>query len=197
MIRTGICNGFGFDEESGPYFIVDKQDTHSIHWIRTYAPLRCTIIDIALLPQKYCTGYCKLSENVMLPCPQRKIISERFKVCWDCFKLTGFNPAFYTLDKRELSTAQLQYNNRPHYVYLAAFGKDCFKVGMASHIRLFQRLTEQGARLATVIALLPDAYQARKIEETIQHVFLLPDRVTKKKRSRKLLHTKKKQLGNV
>jgi len=184
MISTGICNGFGFDEGSGPYLMVDQQEVHAIHWTRTCIPLRHTSVDIKLLSQQYCTGYCKLSENVTYPCPQRKTISAKFKVCWDCFKLTGFNPAFYKNEKSELSNAQLRYNNNPHYVYLAAFDKDCFKVGIACSIRLFQRLTEQGARLATVIALLPDAYQARKMEETIQHEYLIPDRVTKKKRLR-------------
>ncbi|MHA7878093.1 MAG: DUF2797 domain-containing protein [Bacteroidota bacterium] len=182
MIHTGICNGFGFDEGSGPYLVVDQQGIHDIHWTRTYALLRHTTVDVTPLSQQYCTGYCKLSKNVTQPCPQRKTISARFKVCWHCFKLTGFSPAFYNLAKSELSNAQLRYNNLPHYVYLAAFGEDCFKVGIACHMRLFQRLAEQGARLATVIALLPDAYQARKMEETIQHVYLIPDRVTKKKK---------------
>jgi Protein of unknown function (DUF2797) len=182
MVHTGICNGFEFDEESGPFFIVDKQDDRLVNWARVRIPLRRAIIDMALLPQQYCIGYCKLSEHAAFPCPQRKTVSERFKVCWHCFKLTGFNPAFYVLEKSELSIAQLYYNNKPHYVYLAAFGKELVKVGIASHVRLFQRLTEQGARLATVVALLPDAYQARKMEETLQCVLGLPDRITRKKK---------------
>jgi Protein of unknown function (DUF2797) len=193
MMYTGICNGFEFDAESGPFLIVDKQDDRLTHWTRTRIPLRRATINIALLRQQYCTGYCQLSENVTRPCPQRKIISERFKVCWHCFKLTGFNPAFHVLEKSALSTAQLHYNNKPHYVYLAAFGKDLIKVGIACHVRLFQRLTEQGARLATVIALLPDAYQARKLEETLQSVFVLPDQVTKKRKMKEIITYEKEK----
>ncbi|MCU0318252.1 MAG: DUF2797 domain-containing protein [Amoebophilaceae bacterium] len=193
MLHAGICNGFEFDAKSGPFFVVDIQDDQLTHWIRTRIPLRRAKINIAVLSQQYCTGYCQLSENVTLPCPQRKIISERFKVCWHCFKLTGFNPAFHILEKSALSTAQLHYNNKPHYVYLAAFGKDLIKVGIACHVRLFQRLTEQGARLATVVDLLPDAYQARKLEETLQSVFVLPDRVTRKSKIKAIITYEKEQ----
>ena len=78
-------------------------------------------------------------------------------------------------------------------MYLAAFGKDLIKVGIASHVRLFQRLTEQGARLAAVVAFLPDAYQARKMEETLQSVFLLPDRVTKKRKIKAIITYEKEK----
>jgi hypothetical protein len=71
---------------------------------------------------------------------------------------------------------------QPHYVYIAAFGSDIVKVGMASKVRLFQRLTEQGARLVMVVALLPDAYKAREVEKKVQLTLSIPDKVTNKRK---------------
>ena len=78
-------------------------------------------------------------------------------------------------------------------MYLAAFGKELTKVGIACHVRLFQRLMGQGARLTTVVALLPDAYQARKMDETLQNVFVLPDSITKKKKVKAMITYEKEE----
>lgn len=82
-------------------------------------------------------------------------------------------------------------------MYLAAFGKELVKVGIACHVILFQRLTEQGARLATAVALLPDAYQAREMKETLQNVFVLPESITKKKKMKAMITYEKEELGST
>ena len=182
MIHTGICNGFGFNKNTGPYLVLDAEDISISNWGRTNVALRGTLVHIALIPKKYCIGYYKLLEHRSFPCPRRNVIARKIKNCRSCFYLTGFNPAFYHVKKSSLSAVQRKYNLQPHYVYIAAFGSNLVKVGIACKERLCQRLTEQGVRLAMVVALLPDAYKAREVEKKVQSVLSIPDRVTNKRK---------------
>ncbi len=114
--------------------------------------------------QRFCTGWHDIIENVPFVCPDSTLV-EKHDICIKCRNQTGFNPAFYNVDT--VSDAQNQRNHQPHALYLAYFGGDFVKVGIAHESRKLGRLLEQGARFATVLDTFPTANVARKYEAQI------------------------------
>ena len=89
----------------------------------------------------------------------------------------AFHPAFYNLLLSQISPQQQQYNLQPHCTYLAYFGRDMVKVGIAHKKRLFNRWLEQEARAAVVLQIAEDAYQARALEEGVSQKMAIPERI--------------------
>ena len=117
--------------------------------------------------RKFCIGRYSLDTFEDWPCPNQSEVDTSSRECPACIKFNGFMPAFYRVPPTSLSPQQRRYNERPHIVYLAHFGEDKIKVGIANTQRVLTRLTEQGARVAQIIAHCDSAYQARAIEAKI------------------------------
>ncbi|MFK7786247.1 MAG: DUF2797 domain-containing protein [Crocinitomicaceae bacterium] len=134
---------------------------------------------------RYCTGQFDLKTLENDVCPNAaELLSPKANVCFDCFEFIGFNPAFYHLQQHQISPQQRAYNQTRHIVYLAYFAPGLIKVGISSNDRKEHRWKEQGARFIAHIYTVPNAYEARHIEEKISTVLKLPEVVLgKKKRS--------------
>lgn len=112
--------------------------------------------------KKICTGYFDMEKKQVIPCSENSIGSEQ---CALCRTRSGFNPAFY--HATTISTTQDARNHEPHILYLADFGGEFIKVGIAYHKRKLSRLLEQGARAAIILDELPTANVARNYEAKI------------------------------
>jgi Protein of unknown function (DUF2797) len=125
-------------------------------------------VNLARLKGRRCTGYFDLADYSAFPCPElAKLELASGTQCPACFRRSGFNPAFYNAPADSLSPQQRAYNARPHVVYLAGFDELLLKVGISSNDRAANRLREQGALSAYVIAQCDDAGAARDIESAI------------------------------
>jgi hypothetical protein len=181
-LEQGVLAGYGCDTEGG-YLVLD--DLGGQRWQRR----RCAVLGAQLTLQlmlpaassshpprsplvaesardRWCSGRFDLGSGKGEPCPeQAQLREETFEQCLACRRATGFNPAFYFAP--EVSPQQQARNREPHLVYLAHFGAGTFKVGMTHARRGIHRLLEQGARMGLLLARLPDAHQARALEERI------------------------------
>lgn len=111
---------------------------------------------------QFCVGYYDMQTKTIHPCPEHKTGT---KECAACRARSNFNPAFYNTTK--ISPQQIERNLQPHILYLADFGGDFTKVGIAHHSRRLGRLIEQGARAAIVLDELSSANVARDYESKI------------------------------
>lgn len=148
----------GFANNGKPFFeyITDDQ----VHANQLKFGSNLTIIyDTA---KKFCTGWYDMTTKQRFPCEQHAVGHDQ---CVTCMHKTGFNPAFYNTDT--ISPQQDQRNHEPHALYLAYFGGDSIKVGIAHHSRKLGRLLEQGARAAIVIEQFETANVARSYEARI------------------------------
>jgi hypothetical protein len=142
---------------------------------------RCIFVEgarltLQALPGRYCTGRANLASGRSQPCPDRAVLGDGpGEQCGDCFRATGFNPAFYFAPR--ISPEQQRRNQEPHVVYLAHFGAGTLKVGMTYERRGIGRLLEQGARAGALLARFPDAYAARELEECIARELGVPEAI--------------------
>jgi len=175
-----ILSGYSYDEE-GPFFNIDTSGPGSIKRIRFH--FRDKVFSIVCLNGRYCTGYYDLESFDSFGCPDAKRLRDEVKSnnCRSCNERSGFNPAFYN-SREQLSPQQAKYNERPHIVYLANFGRGAMKVGIASEDRSMVRLLEQGARAAGKIARCKDAYRAREIEHAIHSKLGISEAMTARKK---------------
>jgi len=128
--------------------------------------------------KKLCIGTYDILTQESCPCPGKALIGLSNKSnCDNCYKKTGFNPAFCGKGPNYISKKQEQYNAMPHYVYLAHFGQNTIKVGTAYHKRLIGRLTEQGARAALIVKKCKNAYEAYTLEQDICKRSGITDRI--------------------
>ena len=163
---SGVISGYGFEnKDEGPYIHVDGNEENEIY--RTKVAIKGSKFFIKILENKVCTGPFNLLELKGIPCPKKASLDKTKpnSQCFECFTKTGFNPAFYNVDPKTLSPQQKAYNEQPHIVYLAFFGEEKVKVGIANKKRYLNRWLEQGAILATIIGEFENAYDARKMEE--------------------------------
>jgi hypothetical protein len=138
------------------------------------------------LASKYCIGGFDLSTKRAICCPYQQEVNDKSLHCSSCSNSIQFNPAFYHVAISQLSQQQKTYNLQTHVVYLAYFGKDIIKVGIANEKRIRTRWLEQGARAAVVLQRLQDAYAARALEEYISVTHNIPERITIKQKRQSL-----------
>lgn len=118
-------------------------------------------ISIEVASNIHCAGYMR--DWVWKPCPYEDCESKK---CEDCKKKEGLAVAQFC-DGNNLdlfSPEQLEQLNTPHYVYLALFRPDVYKVGVSSLSRGFLRQIEQGSHFCLVIAQGMGGVLARQIE---------------------------------
>ncbi len=102
--------------------------------------------------ERLCAGWYDFATDKNHPCPDRNI--PRKNQCDACIDREGFAP-WLRCDGRmlpALKPAVRAYIDRPHKLYLACFGDDVVKVGMASDQRGHGRLWDQGPLAAYYIA---------------------------------------------
>ena len=135
--------------------------------------------------KKYCVGWHEIQSGEIFPCPDNSIGETE---CAKCRARTGFNPAFYNTSN--ISEVQSKRNLEPHILYLAYFGGEIVKVGIAHHRRKLVRLLEQGALQAIVLDELPSANVARQYEEKIAHLDSYTESVQSATKRKLLLNPK-------
>ncbi|HEX8535160.1 MAG TPA: DUF2797 domain-containing protein [Allosphingosinicella sp.] len=161
----------------GPLLILDEFDGSAVR--RIQLPIVGQTIALQRLRSRRCTGFYDLRTFAEFTCPSfRKLPEGGGTQCAECFRRSGFNPAFYNVLRSELSEQQQAYNLEPHAVYLASFGQGLVKVGISNARRLRTRILEQGALAAAIVATVPDAYEARTIERRVSEHLGLTEALT-------------------
>lgn len=163
-ISKYILAGIDFPKH-GPQLVLDAVPPNKTERIRF--PVWNNNLTLTRYSRRFCIGRYSLDTYEDWPCPLQSTIDTNSRECPECINYNGFIPAFYRVPTSSLSPQQRRYNERPHVVYLAHFGDDKVKVGIASAQRVRTRLMEQGARVAQIIAHCDSAYQARSIEAKI------------------------------
>lgn len=150
----------GFSKEKQPYATFLKDDAFV-----TLFPLGQTMTLTFDTAQHFCSGWRDIATGERFPCPDRHIVDPKYEQCPACQNRTGFNPAFY--HATSISKQQEERNLKPHFLYLAHFGKGIVKVGISFAARGHGRLLEQGARAALILDTFPSAHIARQYEAEI------------------------------
>ncbi|ACV21261.1 Protein of uncharacterised function (DUF2797) [Slackia heliotrinireducens] len=156
---TVVLRDVGYDAD-GPYLLVSNVKAKKLNRL----PVLGRTFSMRLLPQRYCTGAFDLATFKATACDLAVDLPNDYKdtMCPACRDITGFNPAFYNADN--ISPQQRAYNLTPHFVYMAYFSPQHFKVGISSETRGIERLLEQGARVAGILKRFPNADAAREME---------------------------------
>ncbi|MBI5414870.1 DUF2797 domain-containing protein [Candidatus Peregrinibacteria bacterium] len=120
-----------------------------------------------------CAGYEK--NGVWNPCPHENVGSRK---CPDCKQKEGLSVAqFCDGDNLGMfSSEDLEKLQTPHYLYLALFQKDMFKVGVSSVSRGYLRQMEQGTHFALILAEGMGGILARQAEKFLTKCGI-PDKI--------------------
>lgn len=132
----------------------------------------------------YCTGWRDMAAKERFVCPESATIADKYEQCATCQRRTGFNPAFYHASS--VSKQQERRNQEPHSLYLAYFGDEIIKVGIAHAPRTMVRLLEQGALSAVELETFPTALVARQYEAKIAQLPGIVESVTSKRKLKAL-----------
>ena len=160
--HTIVLAGYGFDEQ-GPYVMLNDIESEA----QSRYSLFNKTISMVRSDRRFCVGRFDLQTYERSVCPLRIefLPSEKDDMCPACKEATGFNPSFYYAET--ISPQQREYNQMPHYVYMAYFSPEHIKAGISSETRGIERLLEQGARSACIVGRFPDADAARKLEAAL------------------------------
>jgi hypothetical protein len=144
------------------------------------------IVSFKVMPGKYCVG--NILHGNHRYCFQK--IDSGYQ-CNSCFRYNPFNFCSFCSGTRCYLKKKICGE---HIVYLATFA-NILKVGVASAKRFPQRVIEQGADYATIIAQTEDGLEARRIESEIKKKFNITDKMYSRQK-RELLHKKEaRELG--
>ena len=136
-------------------------------------------LSFEIQPGVFCVGYSALSvppstfpltsapRKARLPCPSKAELKSGFK-CSSCYRADSVRACLICDGTNCLADPSLQQTCREAttYVYLATFGADKVKVGVAHKTRIPQRWIEQGANLAKRI-IVGNGFEARGYEKSI------------------------------
>ena len=159
---TVILAGYGFSAD-GPYLTVNDLADGTVQ----YVPVLGRTFSLCCLPRRHCIGRFNLQtyEKSVCPLNVELLPDSKEDMCPACIEATGFNPSFYF--SNYVSPQQREYNQTPHYVYLAYFAPGYLKAGISSETRGIERLLEQGARAASVVGRFSCADDARALEAAL------------------------------
>jgi hypothetical protein len=133
-------------------------------------------VALEVVGKRSCIGFRAPDSESLTPCP-KSVEGIGASQCPDCFDSSKMLPCLRCNGERCTNPARRGECVQPynHAVYLAAFAPGVFKVGVARWSRRFERLAEQGARLALIVAR-DDGQQVRRMES--QFAFAsVPDRL--------------------
>lgn len=157
--HTVVLASYGFSVD-GPYLTINDLDEGTVG----YVPVLGRMFSLRRLPRRRCIGRIDLRTHERSTCPLNAELLPDGKedMCPACIEATGFNPSFYF--SSYISPQQREYNQTPHYVYLAYFAPGYVKAGISSETRGIERLLEQGARVAGILKRFANADEARALE---------------------------------
>ena len=114
--HTVVLAGYGFSVD-GPYLTINDLDEGTVG----YVPVLGRTFSLRRLPRRRCIGRIDLRTHERSTCPLNAELLPDGKedMCPACIEATGFNPSFYF--SNYISPQQREYNQTPHYVYLAYF----------------------------------------------------------------------------
>ena len=160
--HTVVLASYGFSVD-GPYLTINDLDEGTVG----YVPVLGRTFSLRRLPRRRCIGRIDLRTHERSTCPlNAKLLPDgKEDMCPACIEATGFNPSFYF--SSYISPQQREYNQTPHYVYLAYFAPGYVKAGISSETRGIGRLLEQGARAARVVGRFTCADDARALETAL------------------------------
>ena len=160
--HTVVLAGYGFSVD-GPYLTINDLDEGTVG----YVPVLGRTFSLRRLPRRRCIGRIDLRTHERSTCPLNAELLPDGKedMCPACIEATGFNPSFYF--SSYISPQQREYNQTPHYVYLAYFAPGYVKAGISSETRGIERLLEQGTRAARVVGRFTCADDARALEAAL------------------------------
>lgn len=116
-------------------------------------------IEIRKTIEKRCKGYYDLIKKEIVPCrTYENMTNSQFCQCKECQTKSGFELCLGCNGSicRTNNDAAKKFCNEEHYVYLAYFANDKFKVGTAASYRRYERLLEQGALYSIFLAQTPN-----------------------------------------
>lgn len=157
-----VLAGYGFGDQ-GPYLRFNDIDAQTQHIV----PVVGKTFSLVRQSRRFCTGRFDLRTFQREVCPLKVELlpTEKDEMCPACREATGFNPSFYYAET--ISPQQREYNQTPHFVYLAYFSSSHIKAGISSETRGIERLLEQGARVACIVGRFADADDARTLEAAL------------------------------
>lgn len=148
--------------DRAPFFLIQDGDGILGRYVlEKDEPIKVTVSK----SERYCSGWYDIAKHENHVCEGARNVDPKFEACYECRNRTGFNPAFYNTDV--ISSAQTDYNQQPHSVYIAYFGSGLGKAGIMSDSRGLDRLWEQGALLYINLGSCANASQARSLEASL------------------------------
>lgn len=186
MEITGLCTGAG--RRDGVLHLELRSDQS-----KEPRPLEPGLeLAFEIVGGRRCIGYRPPEATSLIPCPDHAdaLSAAQCPACFErakirqCLRCTGER---CTNPERRPSCVQPEN----HAVYLASFGPGMLKVGVARWERRFERLAEQGARAALIVAR-DDGQQVRRMEAQIERAERgdqkIPDRRSPGEKLRGLTH---------
>ncbi len=129
--------------------------------------------------QRHCVGQHRFRGGPYVDCPRGPVTPGR--TCAPCAASDATFAAnlhhAHTRDRNQIDPAIAAHLAQPNVLYLAAFRDGSIKVGTSTEKRSSERLTEQGAWLARVVARTEDGYGVRVLEDRITEELGLPQSV--------------------
>jgi hypothetical protein len=136
-------------------------------------------LSFEVLQGRYCTGYTTLSpkksnisskhQKIMKPCPSKTKLAKGFR-CKSCYQSELVHACIICDGSKcsaDLATRK-HCENTTAYVYLASFGLDRVKVGVAHETRIPRRWIDQGANIAKRI-IVGNGIEVRRYEKILHH----------------------------
>lgn len=166
----GLCTGSGWREDA--LYLELRGGEKMLHPLRSGDPIEFVIDN-----ERTCIGYRPPGGDSLLPCPDGAL-SGGSSQCATCFEKAVILPCLRCDGERcrNPERREICVQPRNHAVYLASFGPGLLKVGVARWNRREERVREQGALAAFVVAR-EDGQIARRVESSIAKLGI-PDRLS-------------------
>jgi hypothetical protein len=168
---NGHCTGVGWLDQQLNFEVLDDSGEKILTSVSVGSEFA-----IELPFERRCIGYRAPDSQSLVPCPEH-VLNTSSSQCADCFEKQQILPCLRCDGERCNNPARRNHCVQPenHAVYLASFGPGVVKVGVARWERRFERLAEQGARAAIIIAR-DDGQQVRRVESQFRFAKIV-DRV--------------------
>jgi hypothetical protein len=167
---NGLCTGAGW-REGGLALELRQDQEHTLHPLQPGEELA-----IKITGQRRCIGFRPPAGESLEPCP-KEVVGISAAQCDECFANALILPCLRCDGERCRNPARRPVCVQPdnHAVYLASFGHGILKVGVARWERRNERVAEQGARAALIVAR-DDGQIVRRVEQMIRKTGI-PDRI--------------------
>lgn len=134
--------------------------------------------------ERRCTGYYDFVARERVPCPEQRRLGSDYAQCYVCQRreVTYYTFTGYGADP---AAAQHYLDTQMHQAYLALFGRDLLKVGVASEGRRLRRTLEQGAT-AAIFWARANGSEIRELERFVSRDMHIRERITTLQKAKRL-----------